>query len=39
MTIAPLTPCERILLPLSLALLGACVTNLLLVCVWLQAGA
>lgn len=38
MTITPLTSCERILLPLSLALLGACVTNLLLVCAWLQTG-
>ncbi len=35
MTITPYSTCERILLPLTMALLGACVANLLLVCAWL----
>ena len=35
MTIGAHTSCGHILLPLTMALLGACVANLLLVCAWL----
>ena len=35
MTITLHTSCGHILLPLTMALLGACVANLALVCAWL----